>query len=108
MHRHIQRISTGLLVVVDIEKVRVEQSLNDAGHDGDRLEGSLEGGLGEVSVYPIRDIERPVQTQGKQIVRGDCVCLSSALQHEQLGQDCNRFQPNRERPKDLDRNSRQS
>lgn len=34
--------SSRLLVVVDIEKVRVEQSLDDAGDNGDWLEGSLE------------------------------------------------------------------
>lgn len=52
---------SNLLVVVDIEEIGVEQSLDDAGDDGDRLEGSLEGGLGEVSVDPVRNIEGAVQ-----------------------------------------------
>jgi hypothetical protein len=36
------------------------------------------------------------------------VRFSSALQHEQLGQNGDRLQPNRERPKDLDKVSRMS
>jgi hypothetical protein len=35
-------------------------------------------------------------------VGGDRVRFSRALQHEQLRQNCDRLQPNRERPKDLD------
>lgn len=91
-----------LLVVVDIEKVRVEQSLNDTSNDGNRLEGSLEGSLGEVSVDPVGNIERSVHAQGKEIVGGDRVRFSRTLQHEQLRQNCDRLQPNRESPKDLD------
>lgn len=97
-----------LLVVVDIEKVRVEQSLDDPSDDGNRLEGSLEGGLGEVSPDPVGDVECPIQAEGEQIVCGNRVRFSSALQHEQLGQNGDRFQPNRECPKDLGGVSRMS
>lgn len=100
--------SSRLLVVVDIEEVRVEEGLDDAGDDGNRLEGSLEGGLGEVSPDPVGDIECPIQAEREQIVCSNRVRFSSALQHEQLGQNGDRLQPNRERPKDLDKVSRMS
>ena len=42
------------LVVVDPEEVAVENSLNDAGDDGNPI--GLVVGLGEVSVNPVGDI----------------------------------------------------
>lgn len=92
----------GLLVVIDVEKVRVKQGLNNACNNRDRLEGSLEGSFSEIPVDPVRNVKRSVHSQGEQVVCSNRVCFSGALQHEQLRQDRNGFQPNRERPKNLD------
>lgn len=82
-----------LLVVIDIEKVRVKQGLDNTRKNGNGLEGTLERSLGEVSEHPVGNVECPVEAQRKQIVGGDCVRLSSSLQHEELRQDRNGFQP---------------
>lgn len=73
---------SGLLVVVNVKEIRVKQRLNDAGNNGHRLEGTLEGGFGEIAEDPVRDVECPIESQSKQIVGGDGVCLPGSLQHE--------------------------
>lgn len=52
-------------------------------------------------VYPVRDVECPVDTQGSEIVGCDRLSLSRALHHEQLGEDGNGFQIYGERPHDF-------
>ena len=49
-----------LLIVIDIEKVRVKQGLDDTCKNGNRLEGTLERSLGEVSEHPVGDVECPI------------------------------------------------
>ena len=82
-----------LLVVIDVEKVRIKQGLDDSCQDGNRLERTLKRSLGEVSEHPIGNVEGPVETQSKQVVRGDRIRLSGPLEHEQLRQNGNRLQP---------------
>lgn len=57
--------------------------------------------LGEVSVDPVGNVQCPVDAQGKEIMRGDCLGLACSLQHEELRQNGHAFQPDRERPQDL-------
>lgn len=91
-----------LLVVIDVEKVRVKQGLNNAGNDRDRLKGTLERRFREVPVDPVWNVERSVHSQSEQVVGSDRIGLAGALQHEQLRQDCDGFQPDRECPQNLD------
>lgn len=90
-----------LLVVVDVEKVRIQQGLDNASNDRNGLDRPLEGGFGEISIHPVGDIESPVQSQGEEVMRGNGVCFSGPLQHEQLRQDRDRLEPNGKGPKDL-------
>ena len=49
-------------------------------------------------VNPVRDIQRPIGTEGSQIVRSDVLRLACALQHEQLRKDSHCLEPDRKRP----------
>lgn len=82
LHHMGEGSQSGLLVVVNVKEIRVKQRLNDAGNNGHRLEGTLEGGFGEIAEDPVRDVECPIESQSKQIVGGDGVCLPGSLQHE--------------------------
>lgn len=57
--------------------------------------------LNNVAVDPIRNVQGAVSTQRKQVVGGDCLCLSGTLNHKQLGQDCGRFEPEGKGPEHL-------
>jgi len=86
-----------LLSVIDPEKVRIQHCLHDPSKNSDLVKVAF----GEVSVYPIGDVQCSVDAQREQIVRSYSLCLSSALQQEELRQDCHRLQPNAERPQYL-------
>lgn len=68
-----------ILSVVDPEKVRVENSLNDACKNGNWIPVAI---LGEEAIYPVGDVESSVGTQSKEVMRGDSLCLASPLEHE--------------------------
>lgn len=72
-------IRLGLLVVVNIKEIGVKQSLDDSGNNAHRLEGTLEGGFGEIAEDPVRDVECPIESQSKQVVGGDGVGLPGSL-----------------------------
>lgn len=55
----------------------------------------------EVSVYPIWNVERSVDSEGSQIMCRDSLCLSGALEHEKLGKDSNGLEEDGERPQDF-------
>lgn len=86
-----------LLCVVDPEEVRVQDRLYDAGHDRDRVEMSL----CEISIDPIGNVQGSVNAQSKQVMCCDGFGFTSSLEHKQLRQDGNAFQPYRERPEHL-------
>jgi hypothetical protein len=87
------------LGVVDVEKVAVENSLQDAGNDGNPL--GLVVGLGGVAVDPVGDVEEAVDAKGEEVVGGDGLGLASALEHEELGEDGDGFEPDGKGPEDL-------
>lgn len=77
------------LCVVNPEEVGVEDRLDDTGDLGNRVDVALS----EVAVYPVRNVESSVCTQREEVVGRDRLGLASALQHEELRKDGNRFQP---------------
>lgn len=86
-----------VLLVVDIEEVTVEDSLEQTRDPSDPVSVAL----GDVAVDPVEEVEASVGAECKQVVGGDGLCLACALQHEQLGQNRNGLEPNRKRPKYL-------
>lgn len=85
------------LVVVDVEEVRVDEGLDQSCGDADEVQTLL----GEVSVDPVRQVERSVEPQCEDVVDCEEVALALALEHEELWQDGHRFQPEGETPRDL-------
>ena len=55
----------------------------------------------DVPVDPIWDIECPVCTEGREVVRGDRLGFACALEHEQLRKDGHGLEEDGERPKQL-------
>lgn len=82
---------------IKVEEVTVEDSLDHAGHYGDHVKEALKVKAPD----PVEEIERPVQAQAEQVVGGDCFCLSSLADHEELGKDSHRLQIDGECPQDL-------
>lgn len=78
-----------VLGVVNVEEVRVQNSLNQTCDDRNRLKVALS----EPAVDPVGDVKGSVSTEGEQIVGGDSLCFAGSLQHEQLGQNGDSFQP---------------
>lgn len=68
---------------IQVEEVAVEDSLHHTGHDGDHVEETLK----VEAPYPVDEVERPVEAQKEQVVRGDGLRLASLADHEQLGED---------------------
>lgn len=76
--------------VINIEKVRVEQGLDDSGEEGDEIELNSEGPL----VKPIEDVEEPVDSQREDVVHCETLSLTSSLDHEKLRKNRHGFKPN--------------
>lgn len=88
--------------IVDPEEVTVQDSLDDARNNRNPVHPVAPVSvLGHVAVDPIGDVQSAVQTQGEDVVRGDGLGLSRALEHKQLGQDGDALEPDRESPRDL-------
>lgn len=87
------------LVVVDVEKVAVENRLDQAGDNGNPIH--LMVGLCDVAVDPVGDVEGAVESEGEEVVSRDGFCLASALQHKQLREDGHRLEPDGKGPHDL-------
>lgn len=83
-----------ILGIVNPEKIRVENRLDHAGEPRDRIDIAL----CKVSIQPIGYVQRPIKPQREQIVRRDRFGFARSLQHEQLGENGDGFQPYRESP----------
>lgn len=85
-----------VLGVVDPEEVRVEDSLDNACDNGDRVVET--GHLSEIPVEPVGDVQSTISPKRKKIMGGDGLCLASSLQHEELRENGDRLQPDRKGP----------
>lgn len=89
----------GLLCPVDIEEVGVQDGLDNTRNDSVWI--IKLGHFGDVSVNPVRDVQRPVCAERKEIMSSNRFRFASSLQHKELGKDSNRFKPDGKRPEDL-------
>ena len=87
------------LCVVDVEKVRVQDGLNNSCNDCNGIVKARH--IEEVAIDPIGNIQRPVCAERKEVVGRDCFRFARSLQHKQLRENGNRLQPDGECPKDL-------
>lgn len=99
LHRELELLALHDLGVVDPEEVGVHDGLDDTSNNRNPVH--LMAFLGNVSVDPVRDVQGSVKTQGSEIVGRDGLGLPCPLQHEELGHDGNRLEPNGEGPEDL-------
>lgn len=60
-------------------------------------------GILDIPPNPVRDVQRPVGAQRKQVVGGDRLRAAGALKHEQLRQDRDALEPDAEGPQHLAR-----
>ena len=86
------------LGIVNPEEITVQHRLQHTGHNSQPLHSSFS----RVPPNPVWNIQRTVCSQRSDIVHGNCIRLSSPLQHEQLWQNSDRFQPDRESPWELE------
>lgn len=54
--------------------------------------------LCKVPIEPVRYVQSSVYSQREEVMRGDGFRFARSLQHEQLWEDCNRLEPDGERP----------
>ena len=91
------RMNTHSLGIIDVEKVRIQNRLQRPRHPGDLIHIAL----CKVSVQPVGDVERPVDAEREEVVRGDGVGFAGALEHEELWEDGDGFEPDGEGPEHL-------
>lgn len=101
LDRQLELLALENLVVVNVEKVAVENRLDNTGDDGDPVHLVL--GLGKVAVDPVGDVQRAVASEGEEIMGRDGLSLARALQHEQLRENGHGLEPDGEGPQDLGR-----
>lgn len=101
LDRQLEFLALEDLVVVNVEKVAVENRLDNSGDNGNPIHLML--GLGDVAVDPVGDIEGAVDSESEQIVGRDGLGLARALQHKQLRENGHRLEPNGKGPQDLGR-----
>lgn len=94
-----EAIAVDLLCPVNVEEIGVQNGLDDTRNDGDWVVEPRY--LEEISVDPIGNVQCPIGAECEQVMGCDCLRFASSLEHEELGQDGNRFEPDGERPKDL-------
>lgn len=94
LHTGFRAAAVNSLGIVDPEEVAVQNSLNNSCQQGTWLQPAL----CRIPPDPIRNIQRSIHAEGKQIVSCDCFGLASPLKHEELGQDGHRLQPDTESP----------
>lgn len=56
-----------------------------------------------VPVDPVKDVEKPVETQSRYVVRGDVFNDSNFVKHHNLRDECNCFEPKTVAPHELPR-----
>lgn len=96
LDRQLKLLALEDLVVINVEKVAVQNGLDDAGDNGDPVNLML--GLGDVAVDPVGNIKGAVDSESEQVVGRDGLGLARALQHEQLRENGHGFQPNGKGP----------
>lgn len=87
------------LCVIDVEEVGVQYRLHKSRDDSYRVPVAL----GKVAINPIWDVQRSICTESKKIVRRYSFCLARTLEHEELWQYRDRFEPDGEGPQHLSR-----
>lgn len=93
------RVCLNSLGVVHPKEVGIENCLHDARQNRNLIKVAF----GEIAIDPVRDIQRAIDAQREEIMRGDGLRLPRALQQKQLRQDCNRLEPDAECPQDFRR-----
>ena len=86
-----------LLRIINPKEIRIQHRLHNPRHPRDLIRIPLR----EVSVEPVRDVKRAVETEREEIVCGYCFGFAGALEHEELGEDGDGFEPDGEGPEDL-------
>lgn len=99
LYRQRELLSLHHLGVIDPEEITIQHRLYESSQHRSLVQVSL----GHISPYPVRDVQRAVRAQRRDVVDRDCVRLAGALQHEQLRQDGDGLEPDAEGPQDLDR-----
>ena len=84
--------------VVIIEEVGVEHSLDEAGDPHKQLPVV---GLSEEAVYPVDQVKPSVRPDAEDVEKREGLPLLGPLKHEELGDDCQRFQVDGKRPQNL-------
>lgn len=82
---------------VDVEEVEVKPGLHQSSCDSYGIHHVLR----KVSIYPVGKVQSTIKTQSGQVVRCNCLRLASTLQHEQLGENGDRFEIYGECPEDF-------
>jgi len=80
------------LCKVNIEEIHVKHRLHDTRDDRDRIPRILS----EIPVYPIDDVQTPVDTESGHVMCCDSFCFACSLDHEELRKDSDRFEEDRE------------
>ena len=88
-----------LLRVVNVEEIRVQHRLHNTREHSNRIKERRR--LHKIPIQPIRNIQRAIDPQRKQIMRRNRLRLARPLQHKQLRQDRHALQPDTEGPQDL-------
>lgn len=96
LDRQLKLLALEDLVVINVEKVAVQNGLNDTSDNGDPVNLML--GFRDVAVDPVGNVKRAVDSESEQVVGSDGLGLACALQHEQLRENGHRFQPNGKGP----------
>ena len=82
---------------VEIKEVAVEDGLYASSHDRDKVEKTFH----IITINPVQDVQRSVDSQRKQIVACYRLRLASLADHEKLRKDCHRLEVYRKRPQNL-------
>jgi len=79
---------------VVVKEVNVETGLNDG---CDRLRPAEEV-LHLITVHPVENVEEAVKTKGSDVVTGEVLDDAHLVQHDDLGDEGDRFKPDAEGP----------
>lgn len=71
--------------------------MDDAAKDSDVIWAGPE----QPAIEPVQEVQGSVGPQGEDVVRGHALGLAGALDHEELGQNGHRLEPDTERPQHL-------
>lgn len=100
LNRQLKLLPLHNLGIVNPEEITIQHRLDQTGNNRDII-SLIALTLSRPPPDPVGDIERPVQSQRKEVVRGNRLGLAGALEHEQLREDGDRLEPDAEGPEDL-------